>query len=164
MPRAWRSAKRLVLTLLAIVAVLAVILAVNTARFTSRQVVVVPTDRTEREAQELAARLSRAIQLRTILHEDPSQVDSDGFHAIEKTIGEVFPGVLVAPRLMIGASDSRHYAEITDNTYRLIPTVLTAEDVTRIHGIDERIGVENYADVVRFFTRLMQNAAGGESD
>lgn len=65
---------------------------------------------------------------------------------------------------MIGASDSRHYSEITENAYLFIPTLLTSDDVSRIHGINERIGVENYADVVRFFIRLMQNTAGGESN
>jgi hypothetical protein len=33
-------------------------------------------------------------------------------------------------------------------------------DLARIHGKDERIGVENYGEVVRFFEQLMRNGAG----
>ena len=45
---------------------------------------------------------------------------------------------------MTGASDSRHYLDITANgVYRFFPLFvnLTAGDVTRVHGIDERIKV-----------------------
>ena len=46
---------------------------------------------------------------------------------------------------MTGASDSRHYLDITANgVYRFFPLFvnLTAGDVTRVHGIDERIKVK----------------------
>ena len=45
---------------------------------------------------------------------------------------------------MTGASDSRHYLDITANgVYRFFPLFvnLTAGDVTRVHGVDERIKV-----------------------
>ena len=53
-------------------------------------------------------------------------------------------GIVVAPHLMTGASDSRHYLDITANgVYRFFPLFvnLTAGDVGRVHGIDERIKV-----------------------
>ena len=53
-------------------------------------------------------------------------------------------GIVVAPHLMTGASDSRHYLDITANgVYRFFPLFmnLTAGDVSRVHGIDERIKV-----------------------
>lgn len=45
---------------------------------------------------------------------------------------------------MTGASDSRHYLDITANgVYRFFPLFvnLTAGDVARVHGVDERIKV-----------------------
>ena len=83
-PKVWRFAKRLVLTLIAIVALLAIVLGVNTARFTSRQVHVAPAERIELDARQLAERLSRAIQFRTISHEDASQIDAEAFNALRE--------------------------------------------------------------------------------
>ena len=57
-------------------------------------------------------------------------------------------GIVVAPHLMTGASDSRHYLDITANgVYRFFPLFvnLTAGDVARVHGIDERIKVCTHA-------------------
>ena len=51
---------------------------------------------------------------------------------------------MVAPHLMTGGSDSRHYLDMTANgVYRFFPLFvnLTARDVERIHGLDERIKV-----------------------
>jgi carboxypeptidase PM20D1 len=94
---------------------------------------------------------------------DPSQVSpSDGaaFGLLQRTIGEVFPDAVVAPGLVLGGTDSRHYGAITANRYRFEPFQFDASDLKRPHGIDERIGVANYADGVRFFVRLIQNASG----
>jgi carboxypeptidase PM20D1 len=57
-------------------------------------------------------------------------------------------------------TDSRHYAALSDRIYRFLPMRLGPEDLERIHGTDERIAVDNYAECVRFYARLIQNAAG----
>ncbi len=54
------------------------------------------------------------------------------------------------------ATDSRHYAAIADDIYRFLPLRVTAEDLERIHGIDERIAVEDYADLIGFLARLIR--------
>ena len=78
-------------------------------------------------------------------HSDPSQVssiDSDGFRTLHRTIAEVYPGVVVTPGLSMVATDSRHYAPIASDIYRFLPLRVTADDLKRIHGVDERIGVK----------------------
>jgi acetylornithine deacetylase/succinyl-diaminopimelate desuccinylase-like protein len=35
-----------------------------------------------------------------------------------------------------------------------------SEDLKRFHGTNERLPVEGYADVIRFYRRLIENAAG----
>lgn len=89
-----------------------------------------------------------------------SSVDSAGFRAIEQSIGEVFPGVPIAPAPVIAATDSRHFAPVVRDIYRFQPVRLKRDDVARIHGADERIGVDAYADLVRFYWRLIVNGAG----
>lgn len=87
-----------------------------------------------------------------------SPIDGEGFRRIERAVREIFPEVVVAPTLVLGATDARHYTELTDQLYRFSPLVLGGEDLARVHGIDERISVENYLDAVRFFVRLIEGS------
>ena len=62
--------------------------------------------------------------------------------------------------VMVAATDSRHYTEITDKIFRFSPVRANSEDLKRFHGTNERLPVEGYADMIRFYRRLMENAAG----
>jgi carboxypeptidase PM20D1 len=67
---------------------------------------------------------------------------------------------VVAPGLMVAATDSRHYAGIADNIFRFSPVRANSEDLKRFHGTNERLSIEGYADMIRFYRRLIENAAG----
>jgi carboxypeptidase PM20D1 len=87
--------------------------------------------------------------------------DSAAYWVLNRTIRELFPDVVVAPGLMIGATDSRHMTAVADNIFRFSPVRARAEDLSRFHGTDERISVANYADLIRFYEALIRNGAGG---
>jgi len=89
-----------------------------------------------------------------------SSMDAEGYKAIDKTIREVFPDVLVSPGLMLAGSDSKHYEEIAANSYRFLPMRFGPEDLSRVHGTNERILVENYVEIIQFYRRLMENIGG----
>lgn len=58
--------------------------------------------------------------------------------------------MLVAPYLLTGMTDSRHYAPIASGrVFRFAPFAIdrAAGDLKRVHGVDERLGVENYVQV-----------------
>ena len=81
------------------------------------------------------------------------------FRFLQQTVRQVTSdSVVVAPYLVPGATDSRYYADATDHVYRFLPYTLTPADRGRIHGIDERISVEDYRTVVRYYVRLIRNA------
>jgi carboxypeptidase PM20D1 len=42
--------------------------------------------------------------------------------------------------------------------YNFSPSTLTAGDLPTIHGTNERIAVDNYLGMVRFYVRLLRNA------
>ncbi|MGD9838525.1 MAG: M20 family peptidase [Afipia sp.] len=84
------------------------------------------------------------------------------YQMVNRTIREIFPDVLVAPGLMVAATDSRNYLDVTGSIFRFSPVRATAEDLKRFHGTNERLSVANYADMIRFYRRLMQNAAGAQ--
>jgi carboxypeptidase PM20D1 len=86
-----------------------------------------------------------------------SSVDSEGFRTLHRTIAQVYAGSIVAPGLSTVATDSRHYAPIASNIYRFLPLRVTGDDLKRIHGADERIGVKTYAELIGFLVRLIEN-------
>lgn len=93
---------------------------------------------------------------------DPPPVtgtDSASYRALNRTIREVFPDVLVSPGLMVAATDSRHYTGIADNIFRFSPVRANSEDLKRFHGTNERLSMDNYADMIRFYRRLIENTA-----
>ncbi|XP_048467888.1 N-fatty-acyl-amino acid synthase/hydrolase PM20D1 [Rhincodon typus] len=83
---------------------------------------------------------------------------SFGYQVIKGTIQNIFPEVAVAPGLCIANTDTRHYQKLTKELYRFIPMILKQEDVTRVHGVNERISVKNYEEIVKFYFRLLQNS------
>jgi carboxypeptidase PM20D1 len=85
---------------------------------------------------------------------------SPSFQMLSRTIREIYPDVIVAPGLMIAATDSRHYVGITDRIFRFSPVRANSEDLKRFHGTNERLSIEGYADMIRFYRRLIENGAG----
>ncbi len=88
-----------------------------------------------------------------------SDTESPSYKSLERTIRELFPDVIVAPSLVLGGTDSRYYGKLTDNIYRFIPYRFTSDDLHRVHGTDERLGIENFVEVIRFYARLIMNTA-----
>ena len=86
-----------------------------------------------------------------------ADMDAWPFNLVMRTIGQVFPDVARAPGLVLVATDSRHYRQLTSNTFRFTPLRLSAEDLDRIHGTNERISVVNYFEIIRFYGQLFRN-------
>jgi len=88
--------------------------------------------------------------------ESPSDVPA--FTLLQRTIGETFPGAVVAPYLTLGGTDSRHFDIVTPNIYKFAPIVGGRETLALMHGTNERIGVEDYGNAVRFYIQLLRNS------
>jgi len=91
---------------------------------------------------------------------DPSQVDGPAFATVHTAIRAVFPEVIVAPGLMLGGSDSHHYHVVTDNIYGFLPLRMSQEDLERMHGPNERLGIEDFSRMIMFYATLMETTAG----
>lgn len=86
-----------------------------------------------------------------------SDIQSRGFNLIQRTIRQTSPSAIVAPALLVAATDSRHYAGLSKNIFRFLPITLAPDDTKRYHGIDERISFEDYERCVRFYSQLIRN-------
>lgn len=85
--------------------------------------------------------------------------DSAQYRLLNKTVREVFPDALVAPGLMVAATDSIHYSAISDHIFKFSPIRANSEDLKRFHGTNERLNSKNYVDAIRFYHRLLSEAA-----
>lgn len=102
-----------------------------------------------------------AIEIRTVrTANEPSpvsQLDTEGMQTIVKTIREIYPGIVIAPALVLGGTDSKHFTDLTDSVFRFAPMRFTKDDLHRFHGIDERVRIAYYHDSIRFYVRLIEN-------
>jgi carboxypeptidase PM20D1 len=103
---------------------------------------------------------------RSLSSSEPSRVaatDAAGYRAIARTLAELHPDVVVAPGLMIGATDSRHFDSVADNVYKFSPMRARLEDLKRFHGTNERISTANYVELIQFYHQLIGNASSADT-
>jgi len=98
------------------------------------------------------------VAVRLVYGSEPAPVSrSEGpvWQLLSDAITDVFPTAVVTPYVMLQASDSRHFAEISDGVYRFLPFDLSTEERGALHAIDESIRVSTYLRGIEFFTRLI---------
>lgn len=93
---------------------------------------------------------------------EPSAIssrNSQSFRTLQATIQSLAPDVVVAPYLVVVVTDARYFAEISSNVFRFLPLRLTSNDLERMHGIDERISIDQYENAIRLYRQLLVNGA-----
>jgi carboxypeptidase PM20D1 len=90
-----------------------------------------------------------------------SQTSGPAFDMLAATIRQSAAGRYpVVPFLVMGGTDAKYYAAISDRVYRFMPWRLGQGDFERVHGTDERLAVAAFADGIRFYARLIRNSDG----
>jgi len=82
-----------------------------------------------------------------------------GYQWIEQTIREFSGDALVAPYLVLGGTDSKYFYPLTDSVYRFLMIKLGPSTMNIVHGIDERISVDNYVMGIQYFYELLRKSA-----
>ncbi|CAG0884080.1 unnamed protein product [Cyprideis torosa] len=89
----------------------------------------------------------------------PFGKDVWAYRILVKSILEVFPNVVsVVPGTVLGNSDSFWYLGLSSYIYRFTPCVYKSDDLKRVRGINERISVRNFHQVMDFYFRIIMNA------
>lgn len=86
-----------------------------------------------------------------------SPVDDPVFRTLAATIRQIHPDTVVAPCRVVGVTDSRHFQTLSPRIYRFIPFVVPAQDISGIHGANERITIDSYLDGIRLYRQLIIN-------
>lgn len=87
-----------------------------------------------------------------------SPTNSLGYENIDRTIKEIFKDTYTAPNLVIAATDSRHFSDVSKNIYRFVPYHINEANINSFHGINERILVDDFKDAIRFYHQLILNS------
>jgi carboxypeptidase PM20D1 len=84
-----------------------------------------------------------------------SSSDTSAFRALRAAAAQTLPDIGIAPGLVLGGTDAKHFEAIADGVYRFVPLRLSKADLPRLHGVDERIAVANLEEVCRFTLALI---------
>ena len=101
------------------------------------------------------------IEISVISGMNPSRVsvtEGEGWDRLTASVADTWPEAIVSPYLMLAASDSRHWGEISDKVYRFSAMALSKEERATIHGNNERIPLSTIAKTVEFYVRLLKNS------
>ncbi|HEY5525736.1 MAG TPA: M20/M25/M40 family metallo-hydrolase, partial [Clostridium sp.] len=88
-----------------------------------------------------------------------SSVDSQEFKTIQKSINEVFSDIIITPYLWTGATNSKHFVKFTNNIYRFSPLYIDKKNSQSIHGINEKISIDNLLKCIEFYRQLIINSS-----
>jgi carboxypeptidase PM20D1 len=147
MRRLLKIIRNILLLAIAAIVILAGVLLFNVINRGSRQIEVAAVARAPVDEQGAAARLGEAIRFRTISNFLDPDSDADALRGLQAHIASSFPEFhAAAKREIVGG-------------YSLLYT-WQGSDLKRFHGTNERLGIEGYADMIRFYRRLIENAAG----
>ncbi|TAQ84480.1 hypothetical protein B7494_g7200 [Chlorociboria aeruginascens] len=90
---------------------------------------------------------------------EPSPVspfDTDAYKLLSGTIKQVLgEDMIVAPSVMTGNTDTKFYWNLSKNIYRFSP--VRDEGRANIHTVDEKVGMKEHVEGVRFYTQIILN-------
>jgi len=86
-----------------------------------------------------------------------SPVTTPAFTRLRTCIQQAFGDVAIAPFTMMGATDARYYAELSENVYRFAPVRMQEGQMDSVHNINEHISVAQFTEMVQFFGLLVES-------
>jgi len=94
------------------------------------------------------------LEIEVLMRRDASPISnirSKEYAYVTKCIRKQFPDVGVAPYVIMGGTDCRHFHALTENALRFAPVPMTTAQSASCHAVDENVTVTSLAEGVRFF-------------
>jgi carboxypeptidase PM20D1 len=89
-----------------------------------------------------------------------SPTDTTVYRALAAALRTRMPDVEVTPAILTGASDSWVFRRHGLASYGFSPFILDESELVRIHGVDERVSLDNIRAGVRTYTELLLRLYG----
>jgi acetylornithine deacetylase/succinyl-diaminopimelate desuccinylase-like protein len=83
-------------------------------------------------------------------------IDSPFYQSVISAVAQHVKGAGVFPLLMAGATDGRYWRERGYPAYGFTPIILERADLNRVHGINERISIENLLLGIRLTREILK--------
>lgn len=81
-----------------------------------------------------------------------------GFLSITSSVRKFYPDAIVTPGITVAGTDSKQYQRVAENSYRFSPMKLKRQDISRFHGSNERVSIENMGRAVSFYYDLINRS------
>ena len=85
-----------------------------------------------------------------------SNIHSAEYAYLTECIRKHFPDAGVAPYMIMGGTDCRHFHALTENALRFAPVRMTAAQSASCHAVDENVTVSALAEGVAFFKMFLK--------
>ena len=99
------------------------------------------------------------LQIEVLMQRDASPISnirSAEYAYVERCIRSHFPDVGIAPYVIMGGTDCRHFHALTENALRFAPVRCTTAQNASCHAVDENVTVASLAEGVRFFKMFLK--------
>ena len=100
------------------------------------------------------------LELEVLLQRDASPVSnihSKEFRYVVECARKQFPDAGVAPYVIMGGTDCRHFHALTENALRYCPVRMTSAQSASCHAVDENVTLTALAEGVLFFKDFLKN-------
>lgn len=88
---------------------------------------------------------------------DESGTDHEGWKAIETALRDSHPEVACLPFLFSAATDTKHYRDIVEATYRFTPLIQSQEDLKGVHADNEKVRIADLDRCADFYGKLIES-------
>jgi len=88
-----------------------------------------------------------------------SPPDTDLFRAIERVAQRHDPDALVVPRMIGGFTDAHWFRDLGIVSYGFVPRWIDSDDASGVHGVDERVSIENLEQGVAVSVEILEALA-----
>ena len=99
------------------------------------------------------------LDIEVIMQRDASPVSnihSREYAYVCECIRKQFPDVGIAPYIIMGGTDCRHFHALTENALRFAPVRMTNAQSASCHAVDENVTLSALAEGVRFFKMFLK--------
>ncbi len=81
-------------------------------------------------------------------------IGGTGFSLVRDILQITHSGVVTVPFLVNGSTDSKYYCNVTHQILRFTPLIMSPTDLASVHGINEKVGLDNLRHGLHFYEQL----------
>jgi len=78
------------------------------------------------------------------------------WESLRQAVEQTYPGTVVTPYVMLGASDARRFTAISDHVYRFSPFEMSKAERDTLHAKNERMHVATFLRGIEFYRTLVR--------